>query len=117
MTLADDRFFPLCPLADLKSTDRRAFEIDGRSVLLLKLGQQLFAMRNRCTHLDFPLDTGRQIGFEIMCRQHGARFDIRTGRAAGGPAVRALEIYETRVVDGVVEIGLPERAAADPWPF
>jgi nitrite reductase/ring-hydroxylating ferredoxin subunit len=67
--------------------------------------------------LDFTLDNGRQIGLEIICRQHGARFDLRTGRAVSGPAVRAVDIYETRIKDGVIEIGIPEAAANPAWPY
>jgi 3-phenylpropionate/trans-cinnamate dioxygenase ferredoxin subunit len=96
--------------AAMKSGERCVFEIEGRTVLLLKIGNELFAVSNRCTHLDYPLDTGRLIGCELMCRKHGARFDLRTGRALGGPAVRRLEIYPTRINGADIEIGIPQAA-------
>jgi 3-phenylpropionate/trans-cinnamate dioxygenase ferredoxin subunit len=117
MSLADDRFFAACPQAEMKSGDRRVFELAGQPVLLLMSGKQIFAIRNRCTHLDFTLDQGRQIGCEIICRRHGARFDLRTGRAVSGPAVRAVAVYETRINAGVIEIGIPEVAANPAWPY
>lgn len=100
----DARFQRLCPLAELPSGKRRAFEIDGRPILVLRVGREVFAIDNRCTHLDFPLDNGRQIGFELICRHHGARFDIRTGEAKGGPAVLGLRTYPARIEGDWVEV-------------
>lgn len=94
-------------MAEIRSGGRRVFEIEARPILLLKYEQDLFALANRCSHLDHPLDNGRQVGFTIICRLHGARFDIRDGRSLSGPAVRSLEIYPVRIVDEQVEIGLP----------
>lgn len=97
-------FVRLCPAAELASGKRRTCIVDGVPVLLIRIGQQVFAFENRCTHLDFPLDDGRQIGFELICRRHGARFDIRTGRAVGGPAIKALRLYEARIKGGWIEL-------------
>jgi 3-phenylpropionate/trans-cinnamate dioxygenase ferredoxin subunit len=117
MSLDEDRFFSACADAELKSGERRALELDGQPVLLVKLGTRLYAMRNRCTHLDFALDNGRLIGTEIICRRHGARFSLQDGRALGGPAVRRLDIYETRVVDGMIEILVPPAKDNAGWPY
>jgi len=99
-------FVPVCAVTDIPNGGHRAFEVAGVPVLLVNLNRQFYAWHNRCTHLDFPLDGGRQMGWELMCRKHGARFDVRTGQALGGPAVNPLRRYETRVVEGVVEVGV-----------
>ncbi len=104
------RFIALCAAADLPNGRHRAFEVEGLSILLFHLNGRFHALRNRCTHLDFPLEGGRQTGFEIACRQHGARFDIRDGRALGGPAVTPVQVFEVRVADGQVEVALNAQA-------
>ncbi len=105
-------FVPVCGVGDIPNGGHKAFELDGTPVLVVNLNRQFHALHNRCTHLDYPLDGGRQMGWELMCRKHGARFDIRDGRALGGPAVNPLHRYATRVVDGVVEIALPAKPTA-----
>ena len=39
-----------------------------------------------------------------MCQCHGSRFDIATGAVVNGPAIRPLQVYEVREVDGDVQI-------------
>lgn len=116
LELPEDRYFDLCDAAEMRNGERRAFEVDGRPVLLVRIGQQFLAVQNRCTHLDFPLDSGRQIGFEIMCRKHGARFDLRDGRAACGPAVKRLPVYPTHISEGRIRVGLPPLTHDPIWP-
>jgi len=102
-------FTPVCPAADIPNGRHRAFDVEGMPVLIINLNRVFYAVHNRCTHLDFPLDGGRQVGPEIMCRKHGGRFDVRDGRALGGPAVNPLGCYATRVADGMVEVAVPGR--------
>ena len=100
------RFVPACRVEDIGNARHLAVEIEGRSILVLNVNHVFHAVSNRCTHMDFPLDDGRQLGWHIICRKHGARFDVRNGRAIDGPAVNRLLVYRTRVVNGVVEVGL-----------
>ena len=97
----------VCAIADIPNGKHKGFMVDGQAVLLFNLNGRFHAIRNRCTHLDFPLEGGRQLGWEIICRRHGARFDIRSGCALGGPAVEPVAVYETCVADGRVAIRLP----------
>jgi 3-phenylpropionate/trans-cinnamate dioxygenase ferredoxin subunit len=103
-------FTPVCAAAEIPNGGHRAFEVEETPVLIVNLNRQFYALHNRCTHLDYPLDGGRQMGWELMCRKHGARFDVRDGRALGGPAVNGLRLYPTRVAQGMVEVALPEKA-------
>ena len=95
-----------CALADIPNGRHRAVVVGGHAVLVFRMDEQLHAIENRCSHLDFPLDGGRQIGCEIICRQHGARFDIRTGKVLGGPAVDPVRVFPARVVGDRVEVSL-----------
>jgi 3-phenylpropionate/trans-cinnamate dioxygenase ferredoxin subunit len=107
MSTEERRFVPVCAVTDIPNGKHKAFEVEGVSVLVVNLNREFHAVHNRCTHLDFPLEGGRQMGWELMCRQHGARFDIRSGRALGGPAVNPIPVYKTRVVGDIVEVALP----------
>ena len=101
-------YVEVCAVEDMPNGKQRAFTIDGLSILIFRINPDVFALENRCTHLDFPLEGGRQIGSDIICRKHGARFDIRTGNAVVGPAVEPLRRFDARVRGGRIEI-LPSK--------
>jgi 3-phenylpropionate/trans-cinnamate dioxygenase ferredoxin component len=101
------KYARVCEVDAIRNGNHRAFDVEGLSVLILRVNRSFYAVRNRCTHLDYPLEGGRQLGCEIICRKHGARFDTRNGRALTGPAVDRLAIYPTRVVDGWIEVAVP----------
>ncbi|WP_340268500.1 Rieske (2Fe-2S) protein [Sphingobium mellinum] len=97
-------FVDVCALEDIPNGKHRAFVIEGVSILIFRINTEVHALENRCTHLDFPLEGGRQIGSHIICRKHGARFDICTGKAVVGPAVDAVRRFEVRIHHGRVEV-------------
>ena len=53
----------------------------GIEVLLIKKGNKVYALENRCGHMGVEMQKGR-IDFQkltIGCPLHGSRFDIKTG--------------------------------------
>lgn len=104
-------YVDICDLDDIPNGRHRAFDVAGRSILIFRVSLDVHAVENRCSHLDFPLAGGRQIGFDIICRKHGARFDIRTGAATAGPAVDPLRRFDARVRAGRVELAIDLPAA------
>jgi Rieske Fe-S protein len=64
---------------------------------------QFVALSTRCMHLGCPV---RFIGAagRFVCPCHGGVYDI-VGKVAGGPPVRPLDRFYTRVRGGRVEIG------------
>jgi len=103
-------FHPVCPATDIPEGAREVFEVNGRWVAIFCVGGRYYAIDDMCTHdgntltedargNPVPLD-----GYEIECPRHGARFDIRTGKALSAPAFKDVRRYETRVVDGMIEI-------------
>ncbi|MGM9992693.1 MAG: Rieske (2Fe-2S) protein [Candidatus Bruticola sp.] len=75
---------------------------DLSSIGVVKIGSEIFAYENNCTHDGEELGRCRVYGFEIECPRHGARFDVRTGQAVRMPAVGNLETYPVSIQDGQV---------------
>ena len=61
------------------------------------------AVSTRCAHLGCPVRFVRAAG-NFICPCHGGVYGFR-GEVIGGPPVRPLDRFQTRVVDGNVEIG------------
>lgn len=82
-------------------------ELDGEAVLVVRSGDRLFAMENRCSHQGAPLHKG-PVRFgslnQVTCPAHGSMFNLETGAVLRGPASKRLATYDARVTEGIVEI-------------
>jgi nitrite reductase/ring-hydroxylating ferredoxin subunit/uncharacterized membrane protein len=73
-------------------------------VLVLRDGERIYAIHDRCSHRGCSLSEGKLDGEEIVCACHGSRFDRRNGAVRGGPATSAQPAFQVRVQDGRVEV-------------
>jgi len=99
-------FVKLAETADVAPGQVRVFEVQGRRIALCNVEGTFYAIDDVCTHDGGPLDQGEIDGHQIECPRHGARFDVRNGRALTLPAVRPVRSYPVQVEDGVVKVGI-----------
>jgi menaquinol-cytochrome c reductase iron-sulfur subunit len=64
---------------------------------------QIIALSSRCMHLGCPVRYV-QAAQRFICPCHGGVYDFR-GKVAGGPPVRPLDRFYTRIKDGYVQVG------------
>lgn len=81
-----------------------AVELEGVSVLVVNYEGTFYALRNNCTHKDYPLLGGEVTDGRITCEKHGGKFELGTGKARALPAVKPVRIYRTEIEDGVVYV-------------
>lgn len=85
-----------------------AARIAGWHVLTVRAEDGSYrAVNDRCTHQAALLSGGRVRRGAIMCPLHGARFDVVNGKCLGG-AYPDLRTFPLRVVDGTIEVCLPD---------
>ena len=77
----------------------------GKAVLLVRVGQEVFAVSPHCTHYNGPLAEGLLIGETVRCPWHHACFDVRTGEAVRAPALSPVTCWEVARHDGVIKVG------------
>jgi len=87
-----------------------ASEFDGRpklvgrvgteQVLVVKSGNEYFAVSALCTHYHGPLVEGLLVDGTIRCPWHHACFDLKTGAVKRGPALDPLERWQVDQQDG-----------------
>ena len=71
---------------------------DGTKICLANSEGEIYAIADRCTHRDFPMANGSvHGGATVECAWHGARFDMKTGRAIRLPAIKAIKTYQVRI--------------------
>lgn len=100
---------------ELRSGATRSANVEGANVLVARVNDEFFAVRNACGESPLPLDYSALEGTELRCSWHGCRYDIRTGHRLDRPdAAREelLRVLPVRVQDGVVEVVVGTTAAA-----
>ena len=101
-------FLDIAPASELPNGERVFVEMEGKSHVIFNIADQFFAIADICTHDDGPLGDGDLEGYNIVCPRHGAEFDIRTGQVMQMPAVVDVPAYPVRVVDGMIQVGIPK---------
>ena len=86
--------------------ERLFLEINNEPIVIINLAGTLFAVGDVCTHDEGPLGDGETDGYQIICPRHGARFDLRTGKALTLPAVVDIPVYPVRIEGNDVFIGI-----------
>ncbi|MEO9238357.1 MAG: non-heme iron oxygenase ferredoxin subunit [Jatrophihabitantaceae bacterium] len=92
----------LCSLAQLSGGQPLRVELDELDVAVVRVGDEVFAIEDLCSHAEVPLSDGEVDGCTIECQLHGSRFDLRTGKPTGPPATRPVPVFETSVIDGEI---------------
>jgi 3-phenylpropionate/trans-cinnamate dioxygenase ferredoxin component len=100
-------FIQIASVEQIPFGERVFIELGGKSIVLFNLAGKFFAIGDVCTHDNGPVGDGDIEENEIICPRHGARFDIRTGKATSLPALVDIPAYPVRIVEGMVEIGIP----------
>ena len=101
-------FLEIAPASELPNGERLFLEIEGRAIVIFNIAGQLFAIGDICTHDDGPLGDGDLEEFNIVCPRHGAEFDVRTGQVVQMPAVVDIPAYPVKVVEGMIQVGIPK---------
>src|SRR5688500_14714503 len=90
-------FVRVAKTSDLSDSGRTLLEVDDRIVALFKVGGEYFCIDDVCTHDGGPLSDGKLENHAIACPRHGAKFDIRTGKALTMPATVDTAAHEVKV--------------------
>jgi 3-phenylpropionate/trans-cinnamate dioxygenase ferredoxin subunit len=99
-------------LDELAYGESTRVDIDGRTLAVVRLGEQVYVIGDRCSHADVSLSEGEvdADACTIECPKHGSEFDLRTGEPLSLPAVRPVPRYQVTVVDGDVLVELSEES-------
>lgn len=96
----------VCKISDLEENKPTSVEIEDEAVVLIRQGETVYALKDECTHEEFPLSAGWVQGTHIHCALHGAKFNIEDGATGGLPAYEDVETFDVEIVDDWVEVNV-----------
>jgi nitrite reductase/ring-hydroxylating ferredoxin subunit len=80
---------------DLLEQGRMAISVDGTAILLVQLDGQVYAIGNRCPHLECTMTRGKLSGYVILCPCHDWAFDIRSGELVIAKEI-TIPVYQVK---------------------
>ena len=78
------------------------------ALMMLAVGERVFAIANTCTHQGAPLHRGpvdMRTGTPIAtCAAHGSMFDLASGAVRRGPAMHPVAAFDVRIEGDAVQV-------------
>ncbi len=82
------------PLAEVPDGGQLLGHSGGEAVLVVRRGEEIFAVGATCTHYGGPLAEGLVVDDTVRCPWHHACFSLRTGEAVRAPALNPVACYK-----------------------
>src|SRR5215467_10363909 len=107
-------------LAELADGGKLLGHVGDEEILLVRRGEEIFAVGAHCTHYHGPLADGLVVGDTVRCPWHHACFSLRSGEALRAPALDPIACYrversgDTVFVRGKTAAAPRRRAPASP---
>jgi len=98
----------LCALDEIQPGEARRFDVGQNRICVVRIGDDVYALGDRCSHEDYSLCEGEiwEEEREIECWKHGSTFSLETGEPQSLPATRPVPVYSVTVEadDVLVEV-------------
>jgi len=78
-------FVEAASIYEMPEGTMKAVEIKGKEILLANVGGTVYAVSERCGHMNAPLARGVLNGKIVTCPLHFSRFDVTSGKMVSGP--------------------------------
>ena len=97
-------FVAVAKTNEIEAGQVKVVRVGAASVGVTLIAGEYFAFADVCTHDDGPVAEGELDEHTIECPRHGARFDLRTGRALSLPAVTPIPVYLVEVAGDTLKV-------------
>lgn len=98
----------VCRFDELSHGEARPFAVGDRSIVVVRIGDDVYAIADRCSHANVALSDGAVScdTREIECIRHGSAFSLVTGEPSSLPATKPVPVFVARVEgdDVVVDV-------------
>ncbi|MGH2428844.1 MAG: Rieske 2Fe-2S domain-containing protein [Candidatus Limnocylindria bacterium] len=100
-------FTAILPAAELPESTPTKASLGATTLVLVRRGDVVYALKETCSHAGGPLSEGELRGDTIVCPWHQSAFRLRDGAVRHGPAQTRQVRYEARISGDQVEVRGP----------
>lgn len=90
-------FVKVAKLSEIPDGGTKQIRASGKVMCLARMGTEVFAIDDMCSHAHCSLATGFLDGTVLVCSCHGGTFDVTTGENIGLPAPTPVASYQVKV--------------------
>ncbi len=83
--IGQQQFVNVADVNDVPAGKMKHIEVGEKEILLANPDGKVYALCDRCSHMNAPLSMGNLNGKVVTCAMHGARFDVTTGKKVAEP--------------------------------
>jgi nitrite reductase/ring-hydroxylating ferredoxin subunit/uncharacterized membrane protein len=97
-------FLPAIAESELVADQPVRATVAGRAIMVVRHGDQIFALDDVCAHAGCSLSQGRLQDGAIRCACHGSTFRLVDGAVIHGPSPFPQPTFEVRIEDGQIKL-------------
>jgi nitrite reductase/ring-hydroxylating ferredoxin subunit len=95
------QFVDVADVNDVPAGKMKHIEEGEKEILLANSEGSVYALCDRCSHMNAPLSMGTLNGKVVTCPIHGARFDVTTGRKVAEPTAPDPSKFPEPIPEGL----------------
>ncbi|HET7148518.1 MAG TPA: Rieske 2Fe-2S domain-containing protein [Candidatus Nitrosopolaris sp.] len=92
--MAKNEFVEVANVNEIPVGKMKHVEVDGKEILVANIGGNIYAMDDRCGHMNALLSMGNLTGNTLACPFHGSKFDAITGKKLTEPVLTPSSVAE-----------------------
>ena len=108
MSDTEFEFHAVAKTDELGDDEVIAVSVGRIDIGLYKIGGEVYALNDICTHAYAAMSDGYFEDGQIECPLHGACFDVKSGKALTAPATDDLDKYPVKIEGDQILVGLPK---------
>ena len=101
-TIENPDFTEGIPRSRLRDGEMLKGHVRGETALLIRRGDEFFAISASCSHYGGPLGDGLLVGDTVRCPWHHACFSVRTGEIVRVPGLDPLQRWRVELRNGMI---------------
>ncbi|MEO1056442.1 MAG: non-heme iron oxygenase ferredoxin subunit [Actinomycetota bacterium] len=96
----------VCSFDELPDGSARKVDVDGVPVAVVRIGDDVYAIGDTCSHANVSLSDGEVWcdELELECPKHSSAFSLTTGVPSTLPATQPVPVFDASVIDGQVVV-------------
>ncbi len=105
-----EKFYVVAAIAELDASPQMHVDLNGEEILLVRDGEDFYAIAYYCSHEEFTLEGGMVNKKCITCPYHGAEFSLVDGHVLSPPAYEDIKTYPVKVNrdEGTLAVGVSD---------